>query len=262
VTQGEAVKAKCWIGTSGWSYKHWQGVFYPAESPSTAWFSYYARQFPTVEINNTFYHLPAAGTFEKWRDSAPEGFRFAVKANRYITHLKRLLDPAEPLENFLSRARLLGDHLGPILYQLPSRWKLDLPRFANFVEHLPRDLVQAVEFRDQSWLTDDVYRLLEQHGTGFCIISLPNFNCPLKVTSPFVYIRMHGSLELYSSRYTGTELARWAETITGFLEDGREVYVYFNNDAHGYAIVNAEELRDRLVQMGQDVVMAGEELSF
>lgn len=251
------MKGRCLVGTSGWSYKHWKGVFYPVDLPPSSWLSFYVKHFVTVEINNTFYHLPSTTTFETWERVGPTGFVFAVKASRYITHVKRLRDAAEPVANFTNRARLLGRKLGPVLYQLPTGWKADLPRLASFLELLPKDIVQSIEFRDESWFNDQVYELLEKHGVSFCIISLPGFRCPLKVTSPVVYIRMHGSQALYS-RYSGEELEIWADHIAAFTREGQDVYVYFNNDAHGYAVFNATELHELLAKRGENVVSVGQ----
>ncbi len=236
------VKPKLWIGTSGWVYPHWRGVFYPDGLPTARWLDYYTRHFRTVELNNSFYRLPSEGAFRAWGEAAPEGFLFAVKANRFITHMKKLKDAAEPLERFLGRARLLGDRLGPILYQLPPRWKCNLARLREFLSLLPPDLLHAFEFRDRSWLNEDVFALLEKHGAAFCVISMPDFPCPLRATAPFVYIRMHGSGVVYGGCYSEDELRRWAEHIEGFLGEGRDVYVYFNNDAFGYAVENARRL--------------------
>ena len=240
------VKPKLWIGTSGWVYPHWRGVFYPDGLPTARWLDYYTRHFRTVELNNSFYRLPSEGAFRAWGEVAPEGFLFAVKANRFITHMKKLKDAAEPLGRFLGRARLLGDKLGPVLYQLPPRWKCNLPRLRQFLSLLPPDLLHAFEFRDRSWLNEGVFALLEEHGAAFCVISMPGFPCPLRATAPFVYIRMHGSGVLYGGCYSEDELRRWAERIEGFLDEGRDVYVYFNNDAFGYAVQNARRLGEML----------------
>ncbi len=248
------MKSRCFVGTSGWSYKHWKGLFYPSNLPPSSWLSFYVKYFATVEINNTFYHLPAEETFETWRELAPPGFLFAVKASRYITHVKRLRDVEEPVENFTRRARLLNGKLGPVLYQLPTRWKFDLARLAGFLEVLPKDLTQCVEFRDESWLNEQVYALLERRDITFCIISIPGFHCPLKVTGSVVYIRMHGSGTLYGGRYSLEELEKWSEHISEFLQTERDVYVYFNNDASGHAVTNAGELQELLVKRGANVV--------
>lgn len=241
--------AQLLIGTSGWSYTHWQGLFYPQDLPPREWFSYYKDHFNTVEINNTFYHLPAEKTSKNWRKQAPEGFIYAVKASRYITHLKRLRDPELALEKFITRVRLLGESLGPILYQLPPRWRLDLDRLKGFIEALPGDLVHVFEFRDPRWLCQPVFDLLEENGLGFCIMSLPGFDCPKRVTGQTVYIRLHGSRSLYGSRYTQKELEEWARYIVPLLSEGHDVYVYFNNDAFAYAVENAKELRHLIEEM-------------
>ncbi len=232
-----------WIGTSGWVYPHWRGVFYPDDLPQGRWFAHYARHFATVEVNNTFYRLPGEAAFVRWREQAPPGFRYALKANRFLTHIKRLNDCAEPLERFLSRARLLGDRLGPLLYQLPPHWHCRPERLAAFLPLLPGDLTHVLEFRDESWLVEPVFDLLAQHGVGLCLASMPGLPCPLRATSPVVYMRMHGWQYLYGDKYPLDELRRWAERLAAFQAEGRDVYVYFNNDAFGYAVENALELK-------------------
>jgi len=202
---------RLWIGTSGWVYPHWRGVFYPPKLTTSRWLPFYAEHFRTVEINNTFYRLPSEKAFRDWRAAVPPGFRFAVKANRFITHMKKLREPAEPLERFLSRARLLSDRLGPILYQLPPRWRCNLPRLRDFLTILPRDLTHVFEFRDPSWMNEDVFAALEEHGAALCVISHP-----------------------------------WAEQVREALAGGRQVHVYFNNDAFGYAVRNAQRLGELL----------------
>jgi uncharacterized protein YecE (DUF72 family) len=219
-------------------------VFYPPGLAQTRWFNHYAGEFDTVEINNTFYRLPSEEVFDRWREQAPEGFTYAVKASRYITHVRRLKDCAEPLERFLSRARRLGDHLGPILYQLPPRWRANPERLAEFAALLPSDLLHVFEFRDERWFAAPVREVLTRHALSFCIFDMPGLRCPQWVTGPIVYIRFHGSASLYAGRYTREELAGWAQAIRRFLAEGRDVYVYFNNDAFGHAVINARELRE------------------
>lgn len=169
-----------------------------------------------------------------------------MKANRFITHMKKLKDAAEPLERFLARARLLGDKLGPILYQLPPNWRCNLKRLRDFLSLLPPDLLHVFEFRNSSWLNDEVFALLKEHGAAFCIISIPGFDCPMRATAPFVYIRMHGSGAIYGGCYSEEELRWWAGVIRGFLDEWCDVYVYFNNDAFGYAVMNARRLKGLL----------------
>ena len=235
------------IGTSGWIYPHWRGRFYPPDLPAQRWFPFYAEHFNTVEINNSFYRLPSAQTFDDWRRQAPPGFVYAVKASRYLTHMKKLKDPAEPLANILGRARHLGPHLGPILYQLPPRWRCDLARLRQFISHLPSGLSHVFEFRDPTWCNEEVRSLLAETGMSFCIHDMRGFACPAWVTGPLAYIRFHGPTELkYAGRYRIAHLRTWAERIRGFLRSGRDVYVYFNNDDQAYAVSNARELK-RLV---------------
>ncbi|HEY9854310.1 MAG TPA: DUF72 domain-containing protein, partial [Stenomitos sp.] len=157
------------IGTSGWHYAHWHGTFYPAELPTSAWLDYYCRCFDTVEINNSFYRLPSETTLAAWRDAVPAGFSFAAKASRYLTHMKKLKDPESALHTFLPRLEALGPTLGPILFQLPPRWRLNLERFAAFLAVLPRTHRYAFEFRDPSWHVSEVYALLRRHGMAYCV---------------------------------------------------------------------------------------------
>ncbi len=233
---------KLFIGTSGWVYEHWRGVFYPQELRQSEWFAFYSKHFSTVEINNTFYHLPGPQTFKNWHTQAPEGFTYALKGSRYITHMKKLKDPEEPLKLFLKRALLLKENLGPILFQLPPRWKANPERLERFVKLLPRDKRFVLEFRDRSWFTDEVYDILRNSRTALCIYHMVDYTSPLEVTAPFTYIRFHGTGTLYGGSYPGDVLKEWALCIKKFLKAGLDVYAYFNNDAHGYAVMNAGEL--------------------
>ena len=240
----EAARPACYIGTSGWVYPHWRGVFYPWNLPSGQWLEHYAARFDTVELNNTFYRLPSESAFKRWKDDAPAGFTYAVKASRYITHMKKLAGVEEALPRFLERCHLLGDRLGPILYQLPPFWACNADRLRDFLRLLPRNLDHVFEFRHASWLNETVFALLEAHGAALCIVSLPDFPCLLRATAPFVYVRLHGAEAKYGSCYNERELGWWAEQILGFVQDGKEVYAYFNNDAYGYAVQNAVRLKE------------------
>ncbi|HEY0130889.1 MAG TPA: DUF72 domain-containing protein, partial [Allosphingosinicella sp.] len=162
------------IGCSGWIYRHWRELFYPAKLPQRLWFEHYASTFDTVELNTSFYHLPKPDSFAKWRDQAPPGFRYAVKAPRFITHMKKLKDCSEPVEEFLRRARNLGETIGPILYQLPPRWTCNTERLEEFVALLPADLAHVFEFREKSWLTLEVLELLDSRGISFCAHDMPD----------------------------------------------------------------------------------------
>lgn len=240
-------RGRFFVGTSGWSYDHWRGLFYPAEMSPREWFPHYARYFSTVEINYTFYRLPPKKTFVGWRERRPRRFVYALKAPRTITHFKKLRDPREIVDRFLSRARLLRSKLGPVLYQLPPRWHCNVERLAQFLDLLPRDMRHVVEFRDQSWHCDEVLKLLTEKGVGFCIISLPHFPCPSVVTGPLVYMRMHGADVKYAGRYDKPQLRDWAVRVVSFLDKGYDTFVYFNNDAYAYAVQNALEL-ERFVE--------------
>lgn len=237
-----------YIGTSGWIYPHWKGVFYPEHMPQRDWLDFYARRFDTVEINYSFYRWPEREVFEKWRKETPERFVFAVKASQYLTHRKKLKDSEEPLGRVIDHARGLGDKLGPILYQLPPRWKVNLDRLKHFLALLPTDIRHAMEFRDPSWQIEEVYSLLEEHGVAYCVMSSPGLPRVMRVTAPFAYIRMHNGGEDTGGRYEDPQLEWWADQITVWLEDA-DVFVYFNNDQHGYAVENAFRLRE-LVDRG------------
>ena len=236
------------IGTSGWTYQHWKGVFYPAGVGQRRWLEYYAREFDTVEVNATFYRLPAEGTFEGWRQRVPDGFLFALKASRPITHFKKLLGAEPELEHVLSRARLLKDRLGPLLFQLPPHWPVDVERLRSFLTLLPRQQRCAFEFRDESWLMEPVYDALRGHGAALVRVSAPRAPEAEVVTADFCYLRMHGDQTMYSSKYSQRTLSEWATAISRWAAAGRDVFVYFNNDVHGYAVEDARALRELLVQ--------------
>lgn len=238
------------VGTSGWHYKHWVGDFYPTGFRPREMFSWYAREFHTVEINNTFYRLPEEKTFIDWRRMAPPGFLFALKASRYLTHLKRLKDPAPPLDLFFSRAMHLGPRLGPVLVQLPPGWSLNLERLQGFIECLPKKVRFAIEFRDLSWYGDAVYRLLRQHNVALCIHDWRNQSWPREMTADFAYLRFHGMDGRYGGSYPDHVLANWAGLIEEWMGGLRQAFVYFNNDIGGHAVRNARSLRAMLTGKG------------
>jgi uncharacterized protein YecE (DUF72 family) len=239
--------ARLWIGTSGWIYRDWRGRFYPEKLPARGWFEYYARAFQTVEINNTFYCSPPESTLAKWTRQAPAGFHYAVKANRFLTHQKKLRDPAEPLSRVLSAARFLGPHLGPVLYQLPPFWNCDAVRLAAFLAELPGDLEQVIEFRNMSWYTKEIRALLSRHAVGLCLHDMRGGVRPEWVTGPTVYIRLHGPTDKrYVGRYPTSALEILASRIREYQAKAKNIYVYFNNDYHGHAIVNARQLQELL----------------
>lgn len=232
------------IGTSGWTYPSWRGRFYPEDLPSRRYLEFYAREFPTAEVNYSFYHLPKPETYAKWAAQVPEGFLFSVKASRLITHTKRLQDVEEPWETFVRNARSLGPHLGPILLQFPASFRCDLDRLEAFLRAAGSpDLRLVFEFRHESWLVEEVYRLLSRHHAAVCIADSPGYPRRDVLTAEFAYLRFHGRTELFASRYSAAELAEEARKIRRYLRDGLDVFVYFNNDAEGHAIGNARTLR-------------------
>lgn len=239
------MERRYWIGTSGWVYRHWQGVFYPPGLRQREWFAFYAGHFSTVEINNTFYRLPAQRAWDAWRQAAPPGFVYAVKGSRYITHVKRLKDAA-PVETFVERARRLGPALGPLLWQTPPTMKRDDDRLEGFLAALPRDVRHVIEFRNQTWFQPEVFALLRMHNVGFCMYHMVDHETPVEATTDFAYLRLHGSGWLYGGKYADEELRRWAERLRGLPVDVREAFVYFNNDAFGFAVENARTLMSLL----------------
>lgn len=231
------------IGTSGWQYDHWFGPFYPQDLDKKKLLLYYADHFQTVEINNTFYQLPTEKTLVTWRKGVPTGFIFSVKASRYITHMKKLKDPEEPLTNFLERIKILDDKLGPILFQLPPRWNFNADRLHFFLDKLPASYRYTFEFRDPSWLNEQTYEALTQHGAAFCIYDFDGRLSPKEVTADFIYVRLHGPNGPYQGQYDTAVLSGWAGAFSTWARQGKEIYCYFDNDEAGYAVQNALKLR-------------------
>ncbi|GAB4263148.1 MAG: DUF72 domain-containing protein [Deferrisomatales bacterium] len=239
---------RAYVGTSGWHYDHWEGPFYPSGLPPAQRLPYYAARFSTVEINGTFYRLPEASTFAAWRNSVPEGFVFAVKASRYLTHMKKLKDAEGAAATFLERAGTLGGKLGPILFQLPPRWRADPGRLRRFLHGLPRGIRCAFEFRDPSWFDPAVYRVLEERGCALCVYEFDRRISPTLCTAAFGYLRLHGPAGAYRGRYGERGLEPWAALARRWLSEGRDVYCYFDNDEAGYAVQDASTLRALLGQ--------------
>lgn len=232
-----------YIGTSGWSYQHWyNGVFYPTNLEKGKELEYYAAKFKTVEINSTFYHLPREITWKNWVKRTPKDFIFSVKGSRFITHILKLDNPSDPLDNLLNGSAKLENKLGPTLFQFPPQFQLDLDRLEKFVKLLPKKRRFTFEFRHSSWFTNKVYELLKTNNIALTISDTPIYPLEEKVTTDFVYIRLHGSVKLYASSYTPPQLEEWAKKIKRWSGKGSDVYVYFDNDAYGYAPKNAEEL--------------------
>jgi uncharacterized protein YecE (DUF72 family) len=232
------------IGTSGYHYRHWRGNFYPADLPMTGMLPYYLKYFDTLELNNTFYRLPTLPALDAWREAVPKNFLFAVKASRFLTHNKKLKDPQNALENFLPRAERLEKKLGPILFQLPPKWKINIERFDEFLAALPRKHRYAFEFRETSWITEPVLNLLQRYRAAFCIYEIAGYISPLHVTADFAYVRLHGPTERkYAGSYSDKQLQHWAEWITEQQQHLRAIYFYFDNDQAGYAVQNASTLK-------------------
>lgn len=227
------------VGTSGYQYDHWLGVFYPDDIPKDEWFQHYADHFNTCEINNTFYRLPETETFDDWYERAPENFLYILKFSRYGSHLKKLKEPQSTIETFMERATHLKEKLGPILLQLPPNWNVDPNRLDRFLTETPPDTRWAVEFRDESWLCEDIYQILRDHEAALCIHDKIEDH-PRKITAGWVYLRFHGGRE---GSYSSQALSASAGRIDEYLSDGLDVYAHFNNDAHGWAVENAKDLR-------------------
>ncbi len=241
------------IGTSGWSYKSWENTFYPPGVPTTRHFDFYATQFPTVEINLTFYRLPTANMVQGWRDKAPPGFVYAVKGSRFITHMKKLAHLDGALAKFFDRLRPLEKRIGVILWQLPPMLRKDPARLEDFLRKLPATYRHAVEFRHASWLEEDIFKLLRRHRAAYVNLSSLAMPMDLTVTSNLVYIRFHGLAGGAAHDYTRAELKPWAEHIRRQATRGHTVFAYFNNDANVRAPANAK----LLIQMTESPAPAG-----
>jgi uncharacterized protein YecE (DUF72 family) len=241
-----------YLGTSGWQYRHWRGRFYPRDVPTSDWLGYYADRFATVEVNNTFYRLPERSTFEAWRRGTPEGFVVAVKASRYLTHIKRLNDPADPVDLFVDHARGLGDRLGPVLLQLPPTLEIDVGRLTETLAAFPSAMRVAVEFRHDSWYRDDVRAVLERHGAALCLADRrEQLLTPAWRTTDWGYIRFHGGRERPASCYRRARLEASAELLCAMWKPDEPVFVYFNNDHAGCAIRDVARFGEMLDARGR-----------
>lgn len=240
------------IGTSGFHYKHWIGRYYPADIKPGGMLAHYLRDFDTVELNNTFYHLPKEESFDTWRKSTPQNFLFAVKGSRFITHMIKLKDPLRGLNNFMPRAERLRQKLGPVLWQLPPGWNLNYERLEEFLQALPRGHRYTFELRNQSWMTDEVYALLRKYNAAFCIYELAGYMSPIEITADWTYIRLHGPTQFkYQGSYTDDQLAEWADRIKTWSRKLKAIYVYFDNDDSAFAVYNALTLKRMLGRLTQ-----------
>lgn len=230
------------IGTAGWHYRHWVGPFYPEGTKPGDFLAWYARSFTSVEIDNTFYHLPERAILAGWREATPPGFVFACKASRYITHMKKLGDPARSVARFFGAISALENKLGPVLFQLPSRWRVDVEKLARFIEALPPGYRYAFEFRDESWFVPEVRALLQDYGAALCISDFNGRCSPILVTAGFAYVRLHGPDAPYRGTYDKRALENWRRRCLEWSHNGLDVYCYFDNDEAGYAAQDAARL--------------------
>jgi uncharacterized protein YecE (DUF72 family) len=237
------------VGTSGWQYRHWRGDFYPRKLPVRRWFEHYAGVFSAVELNNSFYRQPGDETWDGWREQAPPGFRYAVKANRFISHIKRFHDCEGPLERFLDGVGRLKSRLGPVLFQAPPQFHRtpeNVERLEGFFALLPKRVDAVIEFRHRSWYDDETYALLRRRGVAFCIHDMAKLETPVLTSGPIAYLRFHGSGARYGGNYTDAMLSDWAQRLKGLSRDLDSVWCFFNNDLGGHAPRNALTLREML----------------
>ena len=241
------------IGTSGWTYQHWQGIFYPDKWPKSRWLEYYIRYFDTVELNATFYRLPKPMTFENWKSRTPDNFVWSVKSSKFITHIKRLENPADPLGRLYGAVAGFGEKLGVILFQLPPSLAFDEKIFRDFCESLDPQARHALEVRHPSWIDDQVFGILKEFNIALCVADTAGrYPFCEEMTADFVYIRLHGSQKLYASPYGEEELQAWAEKVDLW---GKDAFIYFDNDYEGHAVNNAKRLKEILgIAFSQSVV--------
>lgn len=237
---------RIYIGTSGWSYEHWEKVFYPEGLANKEHLHFYSHYFSIVEINSTFYHLPSEETIKNWAKQTPSHFIFALKASRFITHQKRLIDFKESTTLFFQRIKPLKSKLGPILFQLPPSFKLNYNRLEEFIQFLPKNMRYCFEFRNPSWYTEEVYDLLKKHNIALCFGDLDGILTPLKVTADFIYLRLHGPKKAYSGSYQKPDLKKWAKKFIEWSQQNKTIYCFFNNDEAAYAVFNALQLKELL----------------
>jgi len=231
------------VGCSGFLYEHWRGNFYPEDLPKNHWLEYYCQRFSTVELNVTFYRLPDRETFAKWHSATPKNFIFSLKGSRFITHVKKLKDCAEPLDAFFSRASVLKEKLGVVLWQLSPTFNMDIERLHAFLEELrPFGTRHAFEFRNKTWINKKVFTLLEHENAAVCMADYPDFLAEVPSTADFVYIRRHGKEGSHTTSYSAEFLKADSKFIKAHLKQKNDAYIYFNNDAQGHAPKNAEEL--------------------
>lgn len=240
-------KGKIYIGTSGWNYKGWKDLFYPRDVKQADLLRKYAESFASVELNTSFYHLPKRASVESWAEQSPDNFLFSCKASRYLTHMKKLKDPQEGLERLWEVFVPLGRKLGPVLFQLPPGWRTNTERLAEFIDYLPARYQYTFEFRDQSWLCQEVYDLLGENNINLCFYDFKQYRSPEVVTADFIYIRLHGPMETpYWGSYSDADLNSYARKIKHWSTAGKDVYCYFDNDQEANAPRDALRLISNL----------------
>lgn len=234
---------KYYIGTSGFHYDDWKGEFYPEDLPQKEWLSYYAERFNTVEINNSFYKVPSRDTLRHWKDQTPVSFRFTMKGSRYVTHMKKLKDPKDGMNNFYKAIEPLQEKTKCVLWQLPGNLHYHPEKLEEMGKYASRDYLNVVEFRHDSWFNDECMEILEKNKLAYCMISAPD-NLPELATKTMntAYLRFHGKKEWYRHLYTKKDLQKWLQKLGGVKPE--EVYVYFNNDYEANAIKNARQLQE------------------
>jgi uncharacterized protein YecE (DUF72 family) len=239
------------IGTSGWSYDHWEGVLYPKGLPTAKRRQVYTEHFDTVELNASFYRWPREQTFQTWNRELPPGFVMTVKAPRGLTHARRLNNPGPWIDRLVSSWHALRDRRGALLLQLHPAHERDDQRLDDFLSLLPDWMRVAVEFRHPSWHVDEVMAVLERHRAAYVVMSGPKLPCLLRATAPFVYVRFHGpdNDRMYAGSYSDDDMRWWADRIGEWRAQERDVYAYFNNDGHGHAVRNADTLRTLLGEL-------------
>jgi uncharacterized protein YecE (DUF72 family) len=237
------MRAEIRIGTSGWQYRHWRGPFYPEKFSAAKMLNHYIQHFDSVEVNNTFYKLPRVEALRTWAEAVPQDFCFAVKASRFITHNKKLIDPQNFLEKFLPVVEVLGGKLGPILFQLPPKWRVNADRLEQFLAALPRYNRYTFEFREPSWNTPEVLQILRRFNAAYCVYELAGYHSPIEITADWAYVRLHGPGNKYQGSYGRRTLNEWASLIAKWNSQLKAVYFYFDNDDSGYAVHNALELK-------------------
>src|SRR4030042_2283664 len=241
---------RLFLGTSGYSYKHWKGGFYPPGLPQTRWLEFYCQHFATVELNVTFYRLPTQKTFVNWYEKTPDNFCFAAKGSSFITHIKKLKDCCQPLRAYKENAAGLGEKLSCILWQLPPNLIYKRERLEEFCRLLRAEYAEkrhAFEFRHASWLNEACYDCLTSYGFALCIPIAPDYPRVEQMTAPFSYLRFHSGEIMGNSCFTDEELKQWAAKTREWLKE-QDLYIYFNNDASGFAIANAKKLRDYITE--------------